>query len=150
MTTPIGTITPEGRARLRAVQQWLRECPDEFRMRDWVCGTACCIGGKAAVLAGFVVPVGSGHAPTEAGLAVRGVPSAYPQLDEFDVAVGVSAARAHALYYVSNWPADLQADYRAVEDLDTIEAAQIRASLGIERIERFLAEHDAEARPEPA
>lgn len=47
-------IPSEGIAMLRMIQRQIRQHPSSYRQDDWHCGTAMCVAGHAAMLAGLV------------------------------------------------------------------------------------------------
>lgn len=144
------SITAAGADRLRQVQTWLQAIPAGFDMSTWVCGTGCCIAGKAAVIAGFWRDAGTDSGEDDVTPLGREACEALSKLDNtrrndylpdvWDAAVGIIPVRAAAyIFYVDYWPDDLSNRYHTAKlAADT----KGMCEAGAERIERFLTQED--------
>lgn len=128
--------------RLHRVKMQILAEPDRFDMEDYatpilfgdeVCGTACCIGGFAALDAGFIRLRTS---PREGYATYYDVTSQAPpsngSRDVFDAALNLSPSEADRLFLTSHWPGKFFTAY-AMAKTHT-EQAEIAAN----RIDHFI------------
>jgi hypothetical protein len=139
--------------RLNAVKARILAEPEQFDMGDFVstkydergepCGTACCIGGHAAVEAGYIT-LRSTPRPglpsvmydmTPAGvLAASGLhyASGANGFGAYAEALDLLPSEANRLFFVENWPKSLRASFEQA----TSTAA--RATIAGRRIDHFM------------
>ena len=139
--------------RLLRVKARILAEPVEFEMDHYVstrrdtsgevCGTACCIGGHAAVDAGFItlrtapLPGFSslGYELTPAGAKVVGGMAFGSGVDGFGVfadALDLSPSEANRLFFVANWPKGFRVPFEQAT------GATARANIAGKRIDHFM------------
>lgn len=127
--------------RLLRVKERILAEPAAFQMDGYVsaCGTACCIGGHAAIDAGFITPSATtsrlGYDLTPAGAQVVGGLAYGSGRDGFGVfsdALGLSPSAANRLFFVANWPKGFR------EPFERAAGAAARATIASKRIDHFI------------
>lgn len=100
---------------LQKVKSKILAEPKNFDMRDWKCGTVCCICGHAGDIAGIT--------------------QVSESFDFFPVeeALGISEEEAGRLFLVDYWPQQLSAAF------DRAVTKKKRAKIACDRIDHFIA-----------
>lgn len=123
--------------RLRRVREQIIASPGQFSMTDWVSnkGHATCIGGLAAIDAGFIALRESQHPETFRYYDVTDAGSTIGEglFDEarFRVALNLTPDEADRLFDVERWPQPFYVDYAKAQGAD-------RADVAARRIDLFI------------
>ena len=134
--------------RLIRVRDQFVDAPESLAMDDYItgvynesnelCGTASCIGGAAALDAGFIVLRQTPRAGTMALLydvtpEGKRIREDSAKLDVFNVALGLDQRQSDRLFFVTNWPAGHRKEFESAK------TPAARARVTARRIDQFLA-----------
>lgn len=134
------------RTLLRKIAQNILDEPRHFNMGNWItpdkttqrptCGTACCIGGWAAVEQGWkIIAIPDGPYFNTRFVSPEG--KKYGSVSELvnaaQKALQINDTEANSLFYTENWP---DAFHYIAEDED--ETPQAKAVNAADRIEHFI------------
>ena len=132
--------------RLLRVKQRIVAEPDGFDMDEYVssCGTACCIGGHAAIDAGLItlrttpradMPGLSYELTPTGALSVGGMVfgSGVNGVGVFADALDLLPSEANRLFFTANWPKGFRLPF------DQAKTPAARAAIAARRIDHFLA-----------
>lgn len=125
--------------RLRRIREDILADPEHFSMVDWVSerGNATCIGGRAALDAGYITLRQSVSASnrfydvTEAGAAIGGGRQGDDEA-RFRVALNLTREEADRLFNVDQWPQPLYVEYAMAR------SPEARADVAARRIDLFI------------
>jgi hypothetical protein len=127
---------------LKQVKRHILAEPERFRMDDWNCGTAQCIGGWACSLAGLKWKrSGEGtHRELATEAEVSKVAALLLDIEAEDCPESIYGddSEAARLFYTSSWPDEFRHQYEEAED------RRARARIAAERIDHFIATNGAE------
>ena len=125
-------------ARLRRVRALIVADPEHFSMFDWVSedGQAACIGGLAAIDAGFIAKRDSRDPVTQRFYDVTPAGAAFDHhaYDEarFRVALNLTPEEADRLFEAEHWPQPFYVDYAKAR------SPRARADVAAQRIDLFI------------